>query len=360
MRLVRSNDDPKLLADLERLARGGPPAASDPEPEVAGGSKTAAAAPVAAAGGAAAAVAAIDDSFVRRFVQGAVHLRRYAPFYAGGGLWLLTLLLIQPVGSGDDRTAGLAQPTGLGRAETVTASATEAAPEPDETAAPVFDSLGGSTFAGAAFDESTDTGADFGGGSTFDEPSSFSEPPAADESDDADAGSDSFDSFESFDDEEPAAPTPLAITSTGYASSTGGTPLERQPAEGGLPVTVAGGNTTRYSFFRVAGEETTLRLKETSESVNHEAAAVKICPLASGDWKAGPNQPMSAAPKIDQSALCATGTRDGEGIWTFDLAEFVPVAEGNGFGLVPGAGTASTFQVVFAPVAVTSEAPAEG
>lgn len=331
MRLTRSNDDPRLLADLERLAHREPA----PESE-------------ATATGPAAAVAAIDDSFVRRFVQGAIHLRRYAPFYAGGGLWLLTLLLIQPVGSGDDgRRAAFAQPTGLGRAGT---AAPSAAPSVDDTASPVFDALGGSTFAGATFDD-RDTGASFGGGeSAFDTPpTTFPESSSFDDSE-----------FETFEDEDdPAGPTPLAIAANGYASSTGGTPLEKQPAGGGLPVTVAGGTTTKFSFFRVTGTDTLLRLKETSESVGHQTAAVRACPLVSADWKAGPGQPMSAAPKVDGSALCATGTRDGEGIWTFDLSDFTPVADGNGFAIIPGSGTASTFQVVFEPVAVPPAPPAE-
>lgn len=344
MRLARSNDDPRLLADLERLAGGGPPPQPEPDPEPSAAPSTG---PPAVAAGSAAAVAAIDDSFVRRFVQGSVHLRRYAPFYAGGGLWLLTLVLIQPVGGGDDGRRFA--PAELAGAGAVTASASEPPSEPDETAGPIFDSLGGSAFSGATFDMATDTGTSFGGEDfALSEPSEFTE-----SSDDAGSDSSDLESFESFEDfDEAEEPVPVSIVSTGYASSTGGTPLEQEPADGGLPVTVAGGSTTRYSFLRLTGDEDTLRLRETGESLNHETSAVRLCPLASGDWEAGPGQAMADAPAVDESALCASGTRDGEGIWTFDLADFAPVGETNGFALVPGSGTGSTFQVVFAPVAV--------
>ena len=345
MRLARSNDDPKLLADLERLAGREPVPAPEPAPVP---DAPALGAPVAVSGPAAA-IAAMDDSFVRRFVAGAVHLRRYAPFYAGGGLWLLALLLIQPVGGGDGRSSQLAEPAGVRRGTVATATS-GASEQAAPVATPVFDDFGGSSFV-------TDGGSGFDEGPSFTDDSEFT---TSDGVDGAGSSVDSFDSFESFEGEDAeATSTPLSIVSSGYASSTGGTPLEQQPQGGGLPVTAAGGQTTRYSFFRLGGDDSTLRLKEAAGGVAADSATIRLCPLASGDWKPGPAQPMSAAPKIDESALCASGTRTGDGIWTFDVFDFLPVDGGNGFALVP-TGTASTFQVVFEPVALPPQDASEG
>src|SRR5688572_10197642 len=87
LKLVRDNDDPQLLSDLERLAgrepvvvEEAPPADEDVEP---------------------APEAPFDDPFVRVFVRGSVHLKRYLPFYIGAAVWALTMLLIQPLGRDD-------------------------------------------------------------------------------------------------------------------------------------------------------------------------------------------------------------------------------------------------------------------
>ena len=346
MRLVRNNDDPKLIADLERLA-GAEAVSPVAPPEV----LEADVARLAAATTASRRDVPIDDAFVRRFVQGSVHLRKYAPFYAGAGLWLAAMVLIQPVGRGGGDEAATAAPAGARRgvvAPVAAASATQevaadidAEVDVDTAGSPVFDSFGGSTF------DTADTSefADFGSSESATESSSdlaFEEDTESFESD-----------FESFEDEEPV-PDPLSILESGYASSTGGTPLEQAPAGGGLPITTAGGTTTKFSFVRLAGDETSIILQEATDgNVNNATATLRMCPITS-TWTGGPGKPMSAAPTFDKD-FCAAGARSGTGTWTFDLTDFTPIEGSNGFAIVPGSGTAATFQVVLKPTAVEAE-----
>ena len=340
MRLVRNNEDPKLIADLERLAGADAVAAVTP-PEV-----LEADVQRLASTGSPGPVSGIEDPFVRRFVQSSVHLRKYAPFYAGAGLWLGAMLLVQPVGSGRSASADMAAGTRSGIAAPV--AATSAAPaatlDVDTAASPTFDSFGGSTFDSADSDEFADFGSS--------EPADGGSSELAFE-DDAAAFDEEFESFESFEDQEEEAPDPLEIIESGYASSTGGTPLEQPPAGGGLPITAAGGTTTKYSFVRLSGEDTTIALQEGDGNVNSETATLKMCPLTTSSWTGGPGKAMSAAPTYDD--FCASGTRGGDGVWSFDLSSFTPIEGSNGFAIVPGSGTASTFQVVLKPSAVVVE-----
>lgn len=351
MRLVRNNDDPKLIADLERLAGAEAVSPVTPPEVLEADVARLAAATVTARGD-----VPIDDAFVRRFVQGSIHLRKYAPFYAGAGLWLAAMVLIQPVGRGGGDEAATAATAGARRgvvAPVAAASATQEVAadadvdldvDVDTAGSPVFDSFGGSTFDSA----DTDEFADFGSSEPSPEPASelaFEEDTESFESD-----------FESFEDEEPV-PDPLSIIESGYASSTGGTPLEQAPAGGGLPVTTAGGTTAKFSFVRLAGDETTITLQEAADgNANNATATLRMCPIT-GTWTGGPGKPMSAAPAYAKD-FCASGTRSGTGAWTFDLADFTPIEGSNGFAIVPGSGTASTFQVVLKPTAV-EPAPAQ-
>ena len=343
MRLVRSNDDPKLITDLERLAG----IADAPPPPV--DVVTADVERLAAVSGAAPPEASIEDAFVRRFVMSSVHVKKYAPFYAAGGLWLLVMVLIQPLGRG---ASPVDPEVAAGRSAVPASTSAEVAAvpaDPDVAGSPVFDTFGGSNF-GA---DDTAAFSDFGSEPSS-EPSTFSESEFA--FDDAPQSFDS-DEFESFEDEE-EVPDPLTVIASGYASTTGGTPLEQAPAGGALPITIAGGNTTKYSFVRLTGDETTIRLQESSsDNVNSDMAALKMCPLTAPTWTAGPGQKMDTAPKYD-TGYCASGTRT-DGIWTFDLSGLAPIEGSNGFALIPGPGTASTFQVALKPTAVEPESAGE-
>lgn len=357
MRLTRSNDDPKLLDDLERLARSyGDP---EREPVPMSAELTAHEAAEAEAAAAAAAETAeaspLDDPFVRKFVRVSVHLKRYAPFYAGAAAWAFAMLLIQPLGSGKGgaETGDLASATTgtiARRATTATVPAASVA-ESEVAAAPVFDDFGGSSLAssGSSFSSFDDTGTTSSSADSFASGSSSSTSSGFDDG----SGSATFDDseFSAFDD----GPSPLAVVASGYASSVGGTPLEQDPGGGGLPVAATGGNDNKRSFIRLSGDETVLRLQEAAEGgVRSDAGGVKACAITA-DWTPARGQALSAAPAFDVNN-CATGIRDANGLWTFDLSSFGPVGETKGFALTPAAGTASTFQVVFGPMAVPASA----
>jgi hypothetical protein len=355
VRLTRSNDDPKLLDDLERLARvhGDP----DREPRPLSSELVDAPAPVEDEAAAEAVEATpLDDPFVRRFVRVSVHLKRYAPFYAGAAVWALAMLLIQPLGGGDDAANGdlasastAAATSGSARASDTGVTASVVAPTEEVAAAPVFDDFGGSALSSSStsFESSgfSSSSSDFASGSDSSSSSSST----------SDAGStatfdDSSFSSSDFGSDEPA---PLTITASGYASSVGGTPLEQDPGSGILPVAATGGNDNKRSFIKVSGDETTLRLKEAADgNVRSDAGGVKAC-LITVDWQPARGQALSASPAFD-SGNCATGVRDAEGVWTFDLSTFAPLADTKGFALTPAAGTASTFEARFLPAPVAS------
>jgi hypothetical protein len=358
MRLTRSNDDPKLLDDLERLARS----YGDPEREPVPMSAELAAHEAAEAEAAAAAAAAetadaspLDDPFVRRFVRVSVHVKRYAPIYAGAAVWAFAMLLIQPLGGdkGGTETGNLASAstgTIARRSTTATVPAASVA-DTEVAAAPVFDDFGGSSLSSSSssfdsFDasDSSSTSDSFASGSSSSTSSSF---------DDTSSGTATFDDseFGAFDD----GPMPIAVVASGYASSLGGTPLEQDPGGGGLPVAATGGNDNKRSFVRLTGDETVLRLQEAAEGgVRSDAGGVKACAITA-DWTPARGQALDAAPAFDVNN-CATGIRDANGLWTFDLSSFGPVRDTKGFALTPAAGTASTFQVVFGPMAVQATA----
>lgn len=355
MRLTRSNDDPKLLDDLERLARAH--GAPDREPRPLSTELDAAA--VAAREAEAAAAAEVseatpfDDPFVRRFVQVSVHLKRYAPFYAGAAVWALAMLLIQPLGGGrpDDANLASASARSANRSAPAPSAGTGVAASavaPAESAAPVFDDFGGSgltTSSASSFDTF--------GGSSFDDSGSSSgaDSFAADSSSSSPTFDDS--SFATFGDEA-TGPEPVTIAASGYASRVGGTPLEQDPGAGILPVAATAGNDNKRSFIRLSGEETTLRLKEAAAGqVRPEAGSVKAC-LITADWQPARGMALDKAPAFDPTN-CSTGVRDASGVWTFDVTNFAPLAESKGLALTPAAGTAATFEVRFVGTAVPSD-----
>jgi len=330
MRLVRNNDDPKLIADLERMAGITPTTVGNSAGDQVDGDRVGVGA-----------ATTMDDAFVRRFVQGSLHFRKYAPFYAGAGLWALAMVVIQPVGSDRANINEVAQPTGVRRAPIAPAAAIIPQDEPDAVGSPVFYSAGASSFS----NDDVSSTSDFSDDVAIEPPSSQfeSEPAPAD--------------FESSDPTSSADATPprkpISIVASGYSSSTGGTPLEQDPGSGGLPVGAAGGSDTKRSFVRLAGDETTLHLKEAANgNVAPDRAAIKACPISTSSWTPARGQALSAGPAYDNG--CVAGTRATSGVWTFDLAPFAPLGAGNGFALTTASATGLTFQVVFAPAAVAA------
>ena len=387
LKLVRDNDDPKLLADLERLAGGSSDSALEPEAEPAPAAEAGAAGAaasrrgrrgvlrtnddpkvladlerlagrepaVAATAGAAAATAAdqaadddaeagpLDDPFVRRFVQVSVHLKRYAPFYAGAAVWLLAMLLIQPVGR-DDASTEVAGPAfaGTAAANVAPASADTAVADlnADAIGAPVFETVtGAAAFSSgdSAFGDFSES--EFSAGSTDSGSDSGSTSPSFDDSD----STITFDDSEFGSDEEEEG---LTIVRSGYASRTGGTPLEQDPPGGALPVAVTLGNDAKRSFLELSGTGTVLRLKESPDgALQPEAAVIKAC-LATSDWKADRGQALDAGPTFDPA--CSTGSRF-DGVWSFELSTFPPEELAKGLVLTGGPGTGHTFEVRLEP-----------
>ncbi len=140
------------------------------------------------------------------------------------------------------------------------------------------------------------------------------------------------------------APT---IVRSGYASATGGTPLEQDPGSGGLPVAATAGNDNKRSYLQLSNRVGALRLRQSADNaIQPDGAVVKLCPLDKPDWKPTRGQALSGSPTF--SSACATGSRT-DGIWTFDLSSFTTDEFNNGFTLTPGPGTGTTFQVVLEP-----------
>lgn len=342
MRLVRDNDDPKLLSDLERLA-GGEPAVLEPADESVGD--------VTAIADRDGAIEPLDDPFVLRFVQVSMHLKRYGPFYLGAAAWALVMLLIQPVGRGSADTE-VAGPAFAGAASVQVAPASADSPvadfNSDAIGAPTFEAVtSGSSFsaADAAFGDFSESSfesssEDFSSTTPTTSPT-FEETAAPTFADDFGAG------------EEDEEVSGFSIVRSGYASSTGGTPAEQEPAKGGLPVAVTLGSDTKRSFIELAGTDTELRLKQSPDgAIQPDVAVIKAC-LITSPWKAERKQPLSASPTFDPA--CSTGARF-QGIWTFDLSSFPAEELKNGIVLTPGPGTGLTFQIVFEPTPI----PASG
>jgi hypothetical protein len=136
----------------------------------------------------------------------------------------------------------------------------------------------------------------------------------------------------------------LTIARSGYASSSAGTPLEEDPADGALPVEAAGGQATKRSFVALRGSGTMLHLKVTDGAVGE--GSVAACPLSTSDWSTDRGQSM---PGPAFSTTCAIGTTLDDGSWVFDLKQFGDPTAGSGFALTPMAGT---FSLAFSPAAL--------
>ena len=345
MRFVRDNDDPKLLSDLERLA-GREPEVVAVEAPVDGAEDDVEGADAAAAGE----PTPLDDPFVRGFVRASVHLKRYAPFYAGAAAWAATMLLIQPLG--DDQattpTAFAGTVSGTSSASQVAAVAPTSDLNADAIGAPTFEAITGASFAPTTdFDSTSEFAFDDSSSTSFDESSSTT----------GSSGADDTPTFDFSDDFGSEVEDGLTIVRSGYASATGGTPAEQDPAGGGLPVAVTLGNDTKRSFLALSGSGTELRLRESPEgALQPEAAVIKVCPISS-DWEAERGQSINDSPTFESA--CSTGMRT-DGIWTFDLSGFSADQLAAGLTLTPGPGTAHTFEVVLEPNPIPSVSASEG
>lgn len=328
--LVRKNDDPRLLADLARLAgrtEAEDGAAEDPERARV---RPVAADPISAQLAQSEETARLaEDTFVVGFIRTATHVRRYLPYYVVTAAWVLVMLLVSP------RTA----PTqDADFASSRLGESSEAAGDLD---------VGGSA-AEPADDLSQEFDTDFSTGALFPDltADSFDSPSEP-------SGSSTFAStgptVTTTTPTTAPGPIPLAMVESGYASHTGGTPAEQGPPNGGLPIWVSGGQATKYSYFRLSGTSTVLFLKEATDpgtNVNAERAAMKLCPVTAGEWAPQRGLAMTEAPAYDSA--CSTGVRAANGTWRFDFGTNVPDRRA-GYALVPTVDPTLNYQVTIQP-----------
>jgi hypothetical protein len=121
----------------------------------------------------------------------------------------------------------------------------------------------------------------------------------------------------------------------------------------------AAGQVQKHSFVKLAGEETTLRLKVVEGGLNADTAAVKVC-VITADWSPARGVKLDATPAFD-AGRCASGRPGGTGIREFDLDLFGPNGDGFGYVITVGADTAPpTYRIAFEPVAAPSPSASEG
>jgi hypothetical protein len=290
--------DPRVLADLELLAAHDagtlPPTAApgDGDP--------------------------MADPFVRRFLAGAQHVRGHAKYYGALAAWLLLMFAVVPVvthdghavvADGDGLTTAAAAVEATTTSTTAVGAVTPApAPSIPEVSSPM------PTFTAAAVP-----------------------PPATSSSATAPVTATTASTAV-------AAPAYLTIARSGYASASGGTPLEQEPADGALPVQAAGGQATKRSFVGLRGSGTVLHLAVVDGATGD--GSVAACPLSTSDWSTDRGQSM---PGPAFSSTCAVGRKLGDGTWVFDHGQCGDPAAGAGFALTPMAGT---FSLAFSPAAL--------
>ena len=279
----------------------------------------------------------LDDTFVRTFVRGAVHIRRFAPYYFGAAAWVIVMLLMAPQGRAPEG-GELAGFTPIPDAPLASSAQTSEAPTDLATPAPGFSDIAAvpaDSSIGFAAAPAGDGGAAFSDTSVTSSPefsSSFSDSAAL---------------------AVPDEPEPLRIKKSGYSSRTGGTPLEQEPPGNGLPVGAVGGEATKRSFIELEGDETVIKLKliEDSSNVGAEAAGVRVCPIVT-EWQAERGVAMDAEPAW--STPCVDGTRAEDGVWTFDLSAFGSPGTAVGFALTAGTAPGLSFNLTFDPSPVRS------
>ncbi|MGI8793356.1 MAG: hypothetical protein ACR2H3_09295 [Acidimicrobiales bacterium] len=343
MKLLRRNEeDPRLMADLARLAgQSEDETLMEAQPA---GVVDSGAAPVASSDpvrrqlqASADTAPLADDAFVVSVTRAVVHAKRFLPFYGVAALWLLVILLINPVSSSGGGRAESAFDDGTFAATDADASFDDG-PPPLDVSSPLNDSASGVLFP------------------DFTSPSPSGSAPTFESSPATPSTQTTVGTAAPAPTTTPTTPPsrPLTIAEAGYASQSGGTALEREPANGGLPVASTGGNPAKISLLRLAGTQKVLRLKESAEAganLNADRAAVKACPITQDGWVAKRGMPMSQAPTY--STACITGIRSAAGVWEWDLDVYGP-ARPAGFAFVPANDPSLNYQVTFEAKAVTN------
>jgi hypothetical protein len=296
-----NGSDPRVLADLDLLAAHDAGTLPPPEPPEGDDDP-------------------MHDPFVRRFMGGAEHVRGHAKYYGALAAWLLLMFAVVPVakhnthdGAPDD--SGVTTEAAAIGAPTTSTTALEPVTAPAPSISDVSSPM--STFTAAAAPSIATTS-----------PSSITAAPVT---------------TAPLSTTVAAAPF-LTIARSGYASSSAGTPLEKDPADGALPVEAAGGQATKRSFVALRGSGTILHLEVTDGAVGE--GSVAACPLSRSDWSTDRGQSM---PGPAFSTTCAIGTMLDDGSWVFDLEQFGDPTAGAGFALTPMAGT---FSLAFSPAAL--------
>lgn len=147
----------------------------------------------------------------------------------------------------------------------------------------------------------------------------------------------------------------LSVLSSGYTSTTAGTPLSGpEVPEDGMPVGARLGRSDKVSFLRLAGSGTVLHLRLVDDPAAHvlvPLAAVEACAITEEGWSlAEPGASPDVAPAHDRDR-CAPGHEGADGTWRFDLASLQPLDGDVGIALLPVIEGATTFQVTFSSVA---------
>lgn len=141
---------------------------------------------------------------------------------------------------------------------------------------------------------------------------------------------------------------PIRVVGSGWASQAAGTPLATADVpDGTLPVGKRADQLDKASFVRLDGNGFELVLTEDPEGARQvQEPSVQACPITEPGWPEEEAMSFEEAPEWDPEA-CSPGTSKDDGTWSFSLAAYVPVSEGEGFALVPGPDAPVDFQVAF-------------
>lgn len=153
---------------------------------------------------------------------------------------------------------------------------------------------------------------------------------------------------------------PLQVAASGWASTTGGSPLatgsvENVP-EGTLPVGTRVDQDDKISFVRLTGDEMQLVLAEDEEGRRggeFEASPIQACQITDPGWEPGGDQPMSDAPEYDPDN-CAPVQLRPDDTWAVSLLLFEDPTDERGLALVPSEDAPLDFQVTLLDEAVAS------
>lgn len=147
---------------------------------------------------------------------------------------------------------------------------------------------------------------------------------------------------------EAAAEVPLRPTVTAWATATAGTPFaDLDVPEGSLPVGTRLGQQDKRSYLMLTGTSTTLVLREDETGARAaETAIVQACQIVDAGWEGGEAKAFDEAPEHDP-AKCVSGSRGGDGNWSFDLSSFAAPTDERGVALLSGPDAPIDFQVAF-------------